>query len=92
MNMFRVLKKEPRHEDVWVSGVIAPRILNLGTRWKWVMVNFMPQALYLCGKSPRYLMYRRLGGPLSRSGGGGEDKNKIPTPADNWSPVVQLVA
>jgi len=24
-----------RHEDVWVSGRIAPRSLKLGTRWKW---------------------------------------------------------
>jgi len=29
-----VLKKVPRHEDVGVSGGIAPRILNLGTRWR----------------------------------------------------------
>jgi len=26
----------PRHEDVWESGGIAPCILNLGTRWRWV--------------------------------------------------------
>jgi hypothetical protein len=24
-----------RHEDVWGSGGIAPRIFNLGARWKW---------------------------------------------------------
>jgi len=29
----------------WVSGGIAPRILNLGTRWSWV-VSFMPRPLY----------------------------------------------
>jgi len=23
----------PRHEDVWGSEVIAPRILDIGTRW-----------------------------------------------------------
>jgi hypothetical protein len=26
-----VLNEGPRHEDVWRSGDIAPRILNLGT-------------------------------------------------------------
>jgi len=26
-----------RHEDVWRSGDIAPRILNLGTRWRCVV-------------------------------------------------------
>jgi len=24
-------------EDVWRSGDIAPRILNLGARWRWVI-------------------------------------------------------
>jgi len=38
-----VLKYAPRREDYW-SGGIAPRILNLGSRWTW-MVSFMPQPL-----------------------------------------------
>jgi hypothetical protein len=29
-----MLKELPCHEDVWGSGGIAPRILNLGTRWR----------------------------------------------------------
>jgi hypothetical protein len=29
-----VLNLAPRHEDVLGSGDIAPRILDLGTRWK----------------------------------------------------------
>jgi hypothetical protein len=32
------------------------------------------------GKSPRYLLDRRLGGPQSRSGRGGEEKNSQPLP------------
>jgi len=36
-----VVNSAPRHEDVWVSGGIAPRILSLDTRWKWV-VSFTP--------------------------------------------------
>jgi len=33
-NRYPVLTQTPRHEDIWVSGGIAPRILNLGTKWK----------------------------------------------------------
>jgi hypothetical protein len=32
-NMYSVLNYAPRHEDVWVSGSVAPSIINLGTRW-----------------------------------------------------------
>jgi len=42
---------EPRHEGVLGSGVIALRIPDLGTRWRWV-VSFTPQPLYPQGKSP----------------------------------------
>jgi len=27
----------PRHEDIWGSRGIAPCILNLGSRWWWVV-------------------------------------------------------
>jgi hypothetical protein len=53
----------------WGSGGIGPHILDLSTRWRWV-VSFMPQ-----GKSPQYPLDRRLGGPQSCSGRGGEEKN-----------------
>jgi hypothetical protein len=42
-----------RHEDIWGSGGIDPRILDLGNRWWWV-VSFTPRTLYPRGKSPRY--------------------------------------
>jgi len=29
-----VLNKAPHYEDVWVSVVIAPHILNLSARWR----------------------------------------------------------
>jgi hypothetical protein len=48
------------------SGGVAPRILELGTRWRWV-VSFTPQPLYPQGKNPWYPLYRRLGGLQSRS-------------------------
>jgi hypothetical protein len=63
------------------SGGIAPSILDLGTRWSWV-VSFTPRPLYLQGKSPRYPLDRRLGGTQSRSGRGGEEK-KFPAPTGN---------
>jgi hypothetical protein len=39
------------------------------------VVSFTPRALYPQGKSPWYPVGRRLGGPQSRSGRAGEDKN-----------------
>jgi hypothetical protein len=49
------------------SGGITPRILDLGTRWRWV-VSFTPRPLYPQGKNPWYPLDRRLGGPRSQSG------------------------
>jgi hypothetical protein len=59
-----MLNKAPHQEDVWESGGIAPRVLNIGARWKWV-VSFAPRPLY-----PRYQLDRRLDKPQSRSGQG----------------------
>jgi hypothetical protein len=76
----------------WGSVDIAPRILDLGTRWRWV-VSFTPRPLYPQGKSPRYPLDRRLGGPQSRSGRSGEEKNSKPLPGLEppvIQPVVQL--
>jgi hypothetical protein len=64
----------PLHEDILVSGGTAPRILDVGTRWSWV-VSFIPRLLYTQGKSSWYTLDRRLGGPQSLSGRGGEEKN-----------------
>jgi hypothetical protein len=59
----------------WGSGGIAPLIIDLGTRWRWV-VSFTPRPLYPQGENPWYPLDRRLGGPQSRSGhSGGGEKN-----------------
>jgi len=42
------------------------------------VVTFTLWPLYPQGKCPRYPMDRRLGGPLSRFGHGGEEKNSQP--------------
>jgi len=57
----------------WQSGDIAPHILNLGSRWRWV-VSFTPRPLYSRRKSSCHSLDRRLGGPQSRSGGEGDEK------------------
>jgi hypothetical protein len=79
----------PHHEGVLGSGGIAPRILDLGTKWRW-LVSFTLRPLYPQGKSPWYPWDRRLGGLQSRSGRGGE--KKIPLPHRDSNPIIQPVA
>jgi hypothetical protein len=79
-----------RHDDILGSGGIAPRILDFGNRWRWV-VSFTPWPLYPQGKSPWYPLDRRLGGTQSRSGRGGEEKNSQPLPGLE-PPIIQPVA
>jgi hypothetical protein len=52
-------------------------ILDFGTRWRWV-VSFTPLPLYTRGKSLRYPLDGRLGGPQSQSGRCREEKNLFP--------------
>jgi hypothetical protein len=66
----------------WGNGGISPRILDLGTRWRWV-VSFTQRPLYTQGKSPWYPLDRRMGGPQSRSGRRGVEKNSQPLPVKN---------
>jgi hypothetical protein len=49
-------------------GVYLLLIHDLGTRWGVSGQHHAPAALYPRGKDPRYPLYRRLGGPQSRSG------------------------
>jgi hypothetical protein len=56
------LRKHDAMKTYWGSGGIAPRLLDLGTRWKWV-VSFTHRPRYPQGKSPWYPLKRRLGGP-----------------------------
>jgi hypothetical protein len=72
------------HEGVWGNGCINPHFLGLGTSWKWV-ASFMTCSLYPWGKSPRYPLDRRLGGPQNWSGWHGEEKILVST--GTWTPV-----
>jgi hypothetical protein len=52
-----------------------------------------PVSLYPQGKSPQYPLDRRLSGPQSRSGRGGEEKNSQSRQKSNpRTPIVQPVA
>jgi hypothetical protein len=73
----------------WGSEGIAPRILDLGTKWRWV-VSFTPRPLYSQEKSPWYPLDKKLDGPQSRSGSSGEEKNYQPLPGLE-PPIIQPV-
>jgi hypothetical protein len=74
------------------GGCIYPHFLDLSTSCRWV-VSFMSGPHYSRGKSSQYPLDRRLGGPQSRSGICGEEKNSWPYQALNSEPlVVQPVA
>jgi hypothetical protein len=55
------------------------------------VVSFTSRPLYPQGKSPWYPLDRRLGGPQSRSGHGGEEKNSQPLSGIEL-PIIQPVA
>jgi hypothetical protein len=53
------------------------------------VVSFTPRPLHSRGKSPRYLLDRRLGGPQSRSGLRGEEK--ILDPDETRTPDTSVI-
>jgi hypothetical protein len=71
----------------WGSGGIAPRIINLDNSTG--AVSFTHRPLYPQGKSRWYPLDRKLGGPQSRSGHGGEEK--IPSPRRESNPTTPVV-
>jgi hypothetical protein len=77
MKTFPVLYQAPRHGDVWGSGGIAARILNLCTRWRRV-ISFTPLLLYSPGKAPGSHGIRGWVGP--RAGLDAVAKRKNPYP------------
>jgi hypothetical protein len=69
----------------------ASRVMNLGTRWRWV-VSFEPPDALTPGNEPPVPIDMRLGGPHSLYGGCREEKSlpcRKPTPG---SLVVQHIA
>jgi len=60
------------------SGGIAPRVLNFGTRWRWV-VSFTLRPHYP-RRSPQYPSDRRLRRPQSRLRSGCEKNKSLSLP------------
>jgi hypothetical protein len=77
VKLFLCLTKHHAMKAYLWSGGIAPRILDLGTSWSWV-VSFTARPIYPPGKSPWYSLDRKLGGPQSRSGHGREKVFSLP--------------
>jgi len=69
------------------SEGIAPRILKLGTRCRWV-VSFTPRSLYPRGKNSEGPLDMRLGGLRSRSGRCGKKRNWLPPPGIEPRPSI----
>jgi hypothetical protein len=67
------LTKHHAMKTCWRNGGIAPCILTLCTRWRWV-VSFTSLPLYPRDKTPWYPLDRRLGVPQSWFVRGGEEK------------------
>ena len=67
---------------------LAPRILNLSTRWMCV-VSFMSRPLYPLRKILRYQLNMRLLGFQNKSGNFGEEEDILPLPGIETN-VMQL--
>jgi len=59
-----------------MSGGIAPRTFNVGTRRR-IVVSFRIRPIYSRGKGPRYALDGRQGGSQGRCGRGGEEKGSL---------------
>jgi hypothetical protein len=81
---------EPRQE-----GVLGERRYSSTHNWTRhyvkVICQFRARPLYPQGKNPWRPFGRRVGGPRSRSGHGGEEKNSQLVPGIE-PPIIQLVA
>jgi hypothetical protein len=75
-----------RHESKWGVKSPAAHILNLGTRWGWVVCS-TTLLLYVRWKRPRYALNRRLRSSRSRSVRFGEVLS--PASDDNRTMILQ---
>jgi hypothetical protein len=87
---FFVLTEHHAMKAYWRNGSIAPRVLDLGIRWRWV-VSFTARPLYLQAKSPWYPFDRKLGGSQNRSERSCEEKNSELLPGLE-PPFIQAIA
>jgi hypothetical protein len=80
--LVKVSKAVPLHavEALRGRGYIAPTHSRPRHKMGVSGQHHAPAAFYPRGKDPRYSLYRRLGGPQSRSGHRGYRKNPLPLP------------
>jgi hypothetical protein len=81
------LKRILRALNLSGGGGTVPCIVNLGTRWRWV-VSFTPRLFYTKVRAHRTLGDKRLGRPQIRSGRCGEERNPMVAPSGIWVPLV----
>jgi len=90
MYEIRVVPVLNKHDDMqtYGGGGIAPRILNLITRWSWV-ISFTTQPSYPQVES-HYPLPRRMFGSSGRPRSGGQrEKNPFIASAGNRNPVFK---
>jgi hypothetical protein len=84
---FKILRNAALDRSATVTGVIDSRVLNLGTRWRWVG-SFKPRSLSTYGKDSTV----PLGGSLCRSGHHWVKQNLLPLLESNPdSSAVRLI-
>jgi hypothetical protein len=71
-NFVKIVKSNLNYFKLLVGQTDGQAVYNV--------FSFTPRPLYPQGKSPWYPLDRRLGGPQSSSGHGGEEKNSQPQP------------
>jgi hypothetical protein len=80
ISSFQWGRPSERHEELWLSAGIAPPILNVDTRWSWV-VSFTSRPLYFRGESQWHSFNRKPEGPPQPIW----RRKKSLGPAGNWS-------
>jgi hypothetical protein len=79
VNLSLCLIKHHANIDILGSGGIAPLVLNLDTKWMWV-VSFTARQIHPRGKNPWNPLDGRLGGTQNRPRRGGEEKEYLALP------------
>jgi len=80
-----VLNQVPLLEYIWGSGVIAPCILNLCAKWRWV-VSIIPWPLYPQGRERAPSTYYIGGWVGPEAGLDMVVKRKSPSPSQDSNP------
>jgi hypothetical protein len=80
-----MLFKDPGNLNIWRNESTTARILNLNTRWKWI-VRFLYQSLYPTKRNPAQIYLIRAF--LTQKADLNMAKGKIPPSVGNRTPAV----